>query len=68
MLRSHPIEGLVENWFFRSREESAGVFVVEGQDVWGRTVSLSGTDPEEMLSSCVASAREINNRFGGELV
>jgi hypothetical protein len=38
MKRSHPIDGLVDHWCFRQEEVSAGHFMVEGTDRWGRTV------------------------------
>lgn len=62
MRRSYPIEGLVENWYFRRKEVSPWHFEVEGADRWGRTVSRSGTDPEQLLTECVEMAKEISER------
>jgi hypothetical protein len=56
-----PIAGLVEGWFFRQREISNGGYVVEGTDLWGRTVSRQGGDPDALLSECAADAREIDS-------
>jgi hypothetical protein len=55
-----PIAGIVEGWFFRQMEVSPYAFVVEGADLWGRTVSRAGSDPEELLALCAADARLIN--------
>jgi hypothetical protein len=44
-----PIVGLVEGWLFRQREVSPGAFLVEGTDLWGRTVTRQGGDPDALL-------------------
>jgi hypothetical protein len=36
-------------WTFTVSEISAGVYRVEGRDLDGRSVSLTGNDPEELL-------------------
>ena len=59
MLRLFPISGLVEDWYFRVEEVSAGVYFAEGSDTVGRTVSREGADPDVLLSECVADAVEI---------
>jgi hypothetical protein len=58
MIREYPITGLVEGWYFRQREVSNGCYVVEGSDVYGRTISRQTTaDPNAVLAECVAFAR-----------
>ena len=59
MLEEYPIEGKLPDWYFRIRETSMNAWLVEGSDVWGRKVSRSGGDPEELLSICVSEAAEI---------
>jgi hypothetical protein len=58
-LRQFPVAGRVQGWFFRVDEVSAGVYLVEGTDLWGRRVSRKGTDPDELLASCAVDADEI---------
>jgi hypothetical protein len=57
MVRKYPITGLVEGWYFRQHEVSAGCYVVEGSDVYGRTISRQTGDSEAALAECVAFAR-----------
>jgi hypothetical protein len=65
--REFPMAGLVDGWFFRCREVSAGVFQVEGTDLWGRRVGADGTDEERLLRECAESARSIQHRVDVEL-
>ena len=55
----YPIAGLTDGWFFRQREVSPGAFLVEGTDLWGRSVSRQGGDPEQLLAECAEDARRI---------
>jgi hypothetical protein len=58
MIRKYPITGLVDGWYFRQREVSASCYVVEGSDVYGRTISRQATgDPDAAMAECVAFAR-----------
>ena len=70
MIREYPITGLVEGWYFRQREVSAGCYVVEGRDVYGRTVSRQTTadPPDAALAECVAYARQVAQSSGGHNV
>jgi hypothetical protein len=63
--REYPIAERVEGWFFRQRETSNGAFLVEGTDLWGRTVSRQGGDPDELLSQCAADAERITAAVKG---
>jgi hypothetical protein len=66
MIRQYPITGLVEGWYFRQREVSVGCYVVEGSDVYGRTISRQTTaDPDAGLAECVAFARQVIQSHGG---
>jgi hypothetical protein len=58
-----PIIGLLDGWFFRQAEVSVGVYEVAGTDLWGRSVSETGTDPEAILARVVASACEIEQQL-----
>lgn len=57
--REYPITGRLEGWFFRQRETSNGAFLVEGTDLWGRSVSRQGADPDKLLAQCVVDAEHI---------
>jgi hypothetical protein len=66
MIREYPITGMVEGWYFRQREVSAGCYIVEGSDVYGRTISRRTTaDPDAVLAECVAFARQAVHSRGG---
>jgi hypothetical protein len=63
MIRRYPITGLVDGWYFRQEEVSAGCFVVEASDVYGRTISRQGVgDPEAAMADCIQFARQVNQR------
>ena len=64
ILAEYPIEGLAEGWFFRQREVSAGVYLIEGSDCWGRKISQMGTDPEFLLSKCAANTKHLSSQTG----
>lgn len=61
--RRYPLADLVEGWFFRCEETSAGCWRVEGIDVWGRTVSATGFDSDSLIARCVSDAKEINTHL-----
>lgn len=63
MIRTHPIADKVSGWFFKQDEVSNGVWVVEGKDLSGRSVSHTGTDPETLLDRCVSEAKEISAKI-----
>jgi len=56
---NYPIEGRLPNWFFRVTETSNNAWLVEGCDLWGRKVSRSGGDPDELLEACLSDAKAI---------
>ncbi len=58
-LREFPISNRTVGWYFRIEEVSAGVYRVEGTDLWNRRVSRTGTDPERLLSDCAADAATV---------
>ena len=63
MIRQYPITGLVEGWYFRQEEVSAGCYVVEASDVYGRKISRQGVgDPEAAMAECVEFARQSSQR------
>ena len=57
MRQEFPIVDLVDGWFFRCREVSAGVYRVDGTDLWSRKVGTEGTDPDKLLNDCAETAR-----------
>jgi hypothetical protein len=59
----YPISDRAPGWYFRISEQSAGVWRVEGTDLWGRAVSKIGTDENLLLDDCVAAAVAINDRI-----
>jgi hypothetical protein len=63
LIREYPITGLVEGWYFRQREVSAGCYVVEGSDVHGRTVSR-----QTLTQSWQSASRLLVRLFRAELV
>ena len=56
MREAYPIADRLPDWYFRFSEISNNVWLAEGKDVWGRTVSCQGSDPDELLSDCIARA------------
>jgi len=57
--RDFPIADRVAGWFFRIHEVSAGAYRVDGTDLWGRTVSRTGTDPDALIIACEKDAKGI---------
>jgi hypothetical protein len=57
-----PLTGLLPGWYFRVREVSAGQFVAEGTDLWGRKVSHQGGDSQATLKQCVSSTQGVAKR------
>ena len=64
--REYPITERVPGWFFRISEQSAGVYRVDGVDLWGRVVNDVGTDENRLLESCAAAATEINRQLAAK--
>ena len=52
------MSGLIRNfedlpgWTFEIKEVSAGVFLVKGSDKYGRSIEVTGIDPDAMLEEC----------------
>jgi hypothetical protein len=61
--RRYPVADRVPGWFFRVWEQSYGCWRVDGTDLWGRTVSHAGADPDLLLENCIAAAAEINRQL-----
>ncbi len=53
---AYPISGRTPGWRYRIDEVSAGVYLLEGRDQQGRSISLTGEDPEALLSKAEAKA------------
>ena len=64
ILREFPISDRLSGWYFRVREVSAGAYLAEGSDLYGRRVSHTGSDPDELVERCVADARSIQSQLG----
>jgi len=60
--QKYPLADLVGDWYFRCDEISAGCYKVEGIDIWGRTVSVTGIDPDSLLKKCIVDAKAINSQ------
>jgi hypothetical protein len=58
MLPAFPLEDVTApGWYFRIGEQSAGVWKVEGEDAYGRSVSRTGSgDPQVILRQVVEDA------------
>ena len=54
------------NWSFDLDEVSANVYEVVGIDKYGRRVSYTGTDLEEILNQCKCAAKEIDDSVQGD--
>jgi len=61
ILESYPIKGKTKGWYFRTIETSNNAWLVEGSDVWGRKVTIQGSDPEILLKDAENEASNINN-------
>lgn len=66
--RDYPIADRVHGWYFRVREQSAGVWLATGTDLWGRQVSSNGHDEHQVLEDCCAAARRINASINAPLL
>lgn len=65
MVLEYPITGLVEGWYFRQQEVSAGCWVVEGSDLYGRKISRQGVDdPQKAMAECIEFARKARGVAG----
>ena len=59
VLSSYPISDRLSGWFFRVAESSAGAWMAEGTDLWGRQVAHRGDGPDSALTACVDDARVV---------
>lgn len=64
VLVAYPIKIGDSGWYFRMTEMSAGVWLAEGMDLWGRKVSAQGDDPRPLIESLSAEARKLNEALG----
>ena len=55
-------ETLPDDWSFEVTELSAGFYQVNGSDATGRSVSMQGTDPDELLAACRTRAASLAER------
>ena len=60
ILESYSIKGKTKGWYFRAIETSNNAWLVEGSDVWGRKVTIQGSDPETLLKDAEKEASNIN--------
>jgi hypothetical protein len=61
ILKSFPINDQLDGWYFRIEEVSNNVYEVEGSDLYGRLVSIKGTEPDKLLGECVQKAAKIKS-------
>ena len=54
-----PRADLLAGWSFTTDEVSYGRYEIRGFDADGRTVSRTGSDPDEALAQCVEDARAL---------
>lgn len=60
VLEAYPIKIEDSGWYFRITEMSAGVWLAEGIDLWGRKASAECDDPRLLTESLAAEARKFN--------
>lgn len=60
LIKTHPIRGKALGWFFKLTETSNGAWKVEGADVWGRKVVMTGYNENELLKTAEFEAIRIN--------
>ena len=58
--QDYPIADRLTDWHFRFTETSSNVWLAEGSDIWGRTVSCQGHDQDELLAMCIECARRLD--------
>ena len=54
-----PLHNLLQGWYFRLRETSAGCYAAEGTDLWGHRVSCQGDDQQKVLGEVVEQAKSL---------
>jgi hypothetical protein len=60
MLRRYPITGIVEGWYFRQQQVSAGCWIVEASDIYGRKISRQAVgDPQPAMAECIKFAQQV---------
>lgn len=64
VLEAYPIKIEDSGWYFRITEMSAGLWLAEGIDLWGRKVSAEGDEPRPLIESLAAEARKFNEALG----
>lgn len=66
IIKNYPLKSRVTGWFFKQIETSNNAWTVEGMDQWGRKVSRSGGDPEELFIQCEQDAEAIRKETNTE--
>ncbi len=61
LLSTHPIRAKATGWFFRLEDSPTGVWSIDGTDPWGRSVTLTGNDKDDVLARAEANAQRIND-------
>jgi len=51
-----PVTDLVAGWSFDCVELSAGVYCVSGRGPTGKSIAMTGADPEELLADCAEAS------------
>jgi len=62
-MKQYPIKTSATGWYFRQKEVSAGVWQIEGTDLFGRKVQRTGEDPKDLLNKCTKDAEDINTKI-----
>lgn len=52
----------IPRWKFDIDEVSAGVYEIVGTDDEGHSISLTGTDPEDLIMKCKKSASDLSRQ------
>ena len=56
-----PSDDVPNGWTLHLEETSAGVYRLRAEDVRGRTVELSGTDPEALRTEAMRQIEQLTD-------
>ena len=61
ILKSYPIKGKTSGWYYRTTETSNNAWLIEGSDLWGRKISIQGSDLDALIIEAEKQTLEIKN-------
>ena len=63
LVKIFPIKGKAVGWFYKLTETSNGAWKIEGSDLWGRKIGITGSDEKELVESAEAEAMKLNDNI-----